>query len=117
MLLDLTESQAQTLRTTVDYLLTKDFDETLTLSGELLKDEKTTNHNLRSIREQLEPKATDEQCLTLSVKELTLLHLILYKEFKQNPYHNQDLAELIAQQDPDGVMQERLRWLTNPKRK
>lgn len=56
MLLDLTESQAQTLRTTVDYLLTKDFNETLTLSGELLKDEETTNRNLRSIRQQLESK-------------------------------------------------------------
>lgn len=56
MLLDLTESQAQTLRTTVDYLLTKDFNETLTLSGKLLKDKETTNRNLRSIRQQLEPK-------------------------------------------------------------
>lgn len=56
MLLNLTETQAQTLRTAVDYLLTKDFDETLILSGELLKDEETTNRNLRSIRQQLEPK-------------------------------------------------------------
>ena len=56
MLLDLTENQAQTLRTVVDYLLAKDFDETLTLSGELLKDKETTNLNLRSIRQQLEPK-------------------------------------------------------------
>lgn len=56
MLLDLTETQAQTLRTAVDYLLTKDFEETLTLSGELLKDAETTNRNLRSIRQQLEPK-------------------------------------------------------------
>lgn len=56
MLLDLTENQAQTLRTVVDYLLAKDFNETLTLSGELLKDEETTNRNLRSIRQQLEPK-------------------------------------------------------------
>ena len=45
MLLDLTESQAQTLRTVVDYLLAKDFDEALTLSGELLKD--------KGIRKQL----------------------------------------------------------------
>lgn len=117
MLLDLTETQAQTLRTTVDYLLTKDFDETLTLSGELLKDEETTNRNLRSIREQLTPHTTDERWLAFSAEELTLLHLILYKEFKQNPYPDQDLAELIAQQDPDGVIRERLRWLTNPKRK
>lgn len=56
MLLDLTETQARTLRTAVDYLLTKDFEETLTLSGELLKDEETTNRNLRFIRQQLEPK-------------------------------------------------------------
>lgn len=56
MLLNLTENQAQTLRTVVDYLLTKDFNETLTLSGELLKDEETTNRNLRSIRQQLELK-------------------------------------------------------------
>lgn len=56
MLLNLTENQAQTLRTAVDYLLAKDFNETLTLSGELLKDKETTNLNLRSIRQQLEPK-------------------------------------------------------------
>lgn len=117
MFLDLTDNQAQTLRTAVDYLLTKDFNETLTLSGELLKDKDATNLNLRSIRQQLEPKATDERYLVLSTEELTLLHLILYKEFKQNPYQDQDLAELIAQQDPDGVIREHLRWLTNPKRK
>ena len=63
MLLDLTESQVQTLRNTVDYLLTKDFNETLTLSEKLLKDQETTNRNLRSIRQQLEPK-----------KEVTINH-------------------------------------------
>lgn len=117
MLLDLTENQAQTLQTALDYLLANDAETGLVLADQLAADEETTDLNLHSIRHQLKPQPTDDRWLHLSAKELLLLHLVLYKDLADNPYHVEDLAELIDQQDPNGSVREHLRWLTNPKRK